>query len=834
MNVSLSVRFIFACMLLSLSFTTRAALESNISLTKHNLSVSGQGDIIATSEDEICVFCHTPHGATTEPGAPLWNKALSGQSYTTYMSSSIDAELVGNQLAQPAGSSKLCLSCHDGTLAIGAVNVKAGQQNVLIDLAGIDPGGKMPAAGSLTGFTRNLSTDLSNDHPISVTYDDTLSNKDGELRVPDAQQRIPPGSGDDVAIRNHAAGVIPLLPLESTGPNGKGQVQCATCHDPHVRDTDATINNKFLRANRFQNAAPVAGNIFNENLDTICLACHDKDLGSAGWAQSAHANNLVANEQYKALAAGERDFPSDISVWEAACLNCHDTHTVSGARRLAREGTDDTNTPKQGGNSAIEETCYQCHTNSAETILSSTTNVPNIKDIFNLVRHMPITTSDQQATTEVHDIGTGSDGFEGTKRGINFVEDQNLLGKGAGNKINRHAECTDCHNPHRVIKNFLFNANAGAPDSAGTHRPGGVNGNIASGVLRGIWGVEPNYSGSSFFDLPSSYTIKQGVGSSTSVNAAHLTREYQLCFKCHSDYGYDDNNVYPTGNRPNLDDSGGSTPQGTNNLDQYTNQAREFQAPTGDKGESGGNHRSWHPVVDDTGRALGDRSIDAADNPWRPPFDAAVGTQTMHCSDCHGPDTANDTIDPNGGEDGEPWGPHGSQNDFILKGTWDGLTGGNSSDVPATDPNNGICFKCHEFQAYADRNGDNSYDSGFSGTSGGMGGGTSNNLHARHAARIGKMHCNWCHVAVPHGWKNKAFLVNLNDVGAEAGQAGIEVPIGSSAQTYDVGPYYNNAKLKIRTFRTSGNWSANSCGSSSGGGFNTGTRWMRRVCSNPP
>ena len=197
MNVSLSVRFIFACMLLSLSFTTRAALESNISLTKHNLSVSGQGDIIATSEDEICVFCHTPHGATTEPGAPLWNKALSGQSYTTYMSSSIDAELVGNQLAQPAGSSKLCLSCHDGTLAIGAVNVKAGQQNVLIDLAGIDPGGKMPAAGSLTGFTRNLSTDLSNDHPISVTYDDTLSNKDGELRVPDAQQRIPPGSGDD-------------------------------------------------------------------------------------------------------------------------------------------------------------------------------------------------------------------------------------------------------------------------------------------------------------------------------------------------------------------------------------------------------------------------------------------------------------------------------------------------------------------------------------------------------------------------------------------------------------------------------------------------------------
>jgi len=65
-----------------------------------------------------------------------------------------------------------------------------------------------------------------------------------------------------------------------------------------------------------------------------------------------------------AVPATLRELPLGITVWEAACLNCHDTHTVHGARRLAREGTDSTASPKSGGNSAIEETCYQCHTAS--------------------------------------------------------------------------------------------------------------------------------------------------------------------------------------------------------------------------------------------------------------------------------------------------------------------------------------------------------------------------------------------------------------------------------------------------------------------------------------
>ena len=805
----------------------QAELESNVSMTKHNLSILGPGSVKAGFEDEVCVFCHTPHGATNEPGAPLWNKTLSEETYTTYLSSSIDADLVNNQLAQPAGSSKLCLSCHDGTLAVGAVNVKGGQTGITFNMSGVNPDGTMPAgAGSATGFTRDLGTDLSNDHPVSVTYDDALANRDGELRVPDAEQKIPPGVGDLVAIRNHPLGIRPLLPLEPTGPNGEGQIQCGTCHDPHLHDTnDADI--KFLRSNRFQVGAPTGG-AFNENNDIICIACHDKDLDGANWSTSAHANTLVADEQYVASAATLREFPATARVWETSCLSCHDTHTVSGARRLAREGTDSTTNPKSGGNSAIEETCYQCHTNAGASILSDVGSVPDIESVFDLARHMPITNADQQANTEVHDIGTGTNGVEGLQRGRDFIEDQDLLGKTDLN--NRHAECTDCHNPHRVIKNNRFDGNPAIPDSSGTHVAGGPDGNIASGVLRGTWGVEPNYGSTDFLSLPLSYTIKRGVGSGDSVTAAHLTREYQLCFKCHSDYAYDDNNLYPIGSRPNLpaSSSQGGTPAGTNNMEQYTNQAMEFQAPLGDKGEPlSGEHRSWHPVVDETGRDLTARSIGSGNNPWLPPFDTNVGSNTMQCSDCHGPETGPTTIQPNGGEDGEPWGPHGSQNDFILKGTWDKFTGGESREPPSPDADNGLCFKCHDFRSYAHRDGDNDSDSGFSGS-------VSNNLHAFHTDKIEKMQCSWCHVAVPHGWKNKAFLVNLNDVGPEAGMpAGSEIPIDGSADTYDIGPYYNNAKLKIINFKQSGDWEDTDCGSASGDP-DVGRDWMRAVCENPP
>jgi hypothetical protein len=652
----------------------------------------------------------------------------------------------------------------------------------------------MPAgSGIQTGFTRNLGTILTNDHPISLTYDMALANTDGELRNPAAEPHID--------IRQ--PGLRPPVPLEATGPAGEGQLQCGSCHDPHVADLGTGTGQKFLRLNRFQQSSPAPGS-FDASQDIVCLACHDKD----GWATSAHADSLVANETYLTTPATLRDFPDGLPVWQAACLNCHDTHTVHGARRLLREATDSPGTPKSGGASAIEEACYQCHS-SAPIVSNAASEIRDIATDFLLPRHMPITGADQQALTEAHDIGDA-----------NFTESRALLGR--TDPSNRHVECTDCHNPHRAMRNALFNGLGNTAASA--HEHAADHSNIASGALRGSWGVQPNYGGSEFLDRPISYDVKQGDGgdgASTAASSAHVTREYQICLKCHSDYGFNDDGVYPSGSRPNLGDSGGGTPPGANNLLQYTNQAMEFQAPIGDMGEPGGNHRSWHPVIESTGRSALVRNMSPSTNMFLTPWDGpSIGTQTMYCSDCHGTGTAPGTVEPNGDS---PWGPHGSNNDFILKATWNQTTGTDDS---------GICFRCHNHTNYAtetnegDRAG---FESGFGGAD------RDTNLHAFHAKAVNRnLQCSWCHVAVPHGWKNKALLVNLNDVGPEAGLApGTEIDITSNAQTYSQGPYYMNAKLKILNFRTSGTWREQDCGSASGQ-QGTGRDWMRNVCENPP
>ena len=920
------------------STATLAERISDISNTRHNFSAEvtptlpggATRNAVATSESQICAFCHTPHGATVEPKAPLWNRSLSTATYTPYTSGSLDAI----DLGQPGGKSKLCLSCHDGTLAIGAVNVLNRIQNPNISVGGpgIGPGGTIPEGlGPTTGFTRRLGVDLTNDHPISFTFDQSQFTRDGELQNP--------ATSPYVQTRVAGTNTRPLIPLEDN------KVECVSCHDPHIRDSDPNVNRKFLRVNRFQANAQPTDDTFEPDNDIICWACHDK----AGWVGSAHANPLVGNKPYATEAAALREFPADIEVWQAACLNCHDPHTVEGARRILREGTDgpqlvDATTGgkyKQGGNSAIEETCYACHSSDGGTLQNQGTvnfEVPNIKtDFTTMARHMPITSSDQPAGIEVHNIGSSTPNPQNTtlggsipQAGKDFIEGQEVLGK--GNLTNRHAECTDCHNPHRVAKTRLFNGDNLIPDTEGTHphtetqivaAGEATHTNIASGVLRGIWGVEPTaWSSTEFGSLPTSFDLKRGdpgTGASTNVNSSYVTREYQVCLKCHSNYGYD--------TPPTLGSFTGGTPPGSQsglNATSYTNQGMEYQSPIAHQGEGtatgsgsfpgiGGcsvtlgpgwvaqpapqelltingntdndgncsdwvtdNHRAWHPVIRETGRTSAVRA-GADPDLWRTPFNiaGAMGVQTMYCTDCHGSQTTglDETAQtPNGGEQGSPWGPHGSNSNFLLKGDFTlntrgqtGTFGGGVTDAGTPD---GLCFKCHRFEAYGEvtfNNPGGVTQSGFRKNAAGQGGCLQYreiNLHSGHLQQVQNFRCTYCHIAVPHGWKNKNFLVNLNDVGSEASLLAGE-PEGSGTATsrqvrnnpgaglptgpgiingdgrYYNGLYYNGAVLKVREFARSGEWIDVNCGSAGApGDGRVGRTWMLgaggETCSNLP
>jgi len=227
-----------------------------------------------------------------------------------------------------------------------------------------------------------------------------------------------------------------------------------------------------------------------------------------------------------------------------------------------------------------------------------------------------------------------------------------------------------------------------------------------------------------------------------------------------------------------------------------------------------------------------------------------------HCSDCHGNDTEPGTAVPTPASDvnGNVWGPHGSVNDFLLKGPWSDQTGSNREDD--------LCFKCHDYNQYGKifPNGNipagasplGALGSGFkrvTTTSPGscLGTAVETNAHLAHGWYLGTqpgtapLRCTYCHIAIPHGWKNKVFLANLNDVGPEGGlPSGTQVRNRTEARYYKY-PYYNGAVLKVKSFARSGEWLDVNCGSSGppGNGL-VGSNWMRgsggnsEACTNPP
>lgn len=183
------------------SITARAAITG----TAHDLSGSGWGST------EKCAYCHTPHNAKADKLVPLWNHSSSATTFTLYSSSTFNATP-----GQPAGTSKACLSCHDGTVAMDSFGTNAGIH--------------------LMTSAAKLGSDLSDDHPISFTYDAALVTADGGLVTPSSASFV------------DAAHNVPLF---------AGKMECASCHDVH----DNTFG-KFLRKSNAGSA--------------LCLTCHVK------------------------------------------------------------------------------------------------------------------------------------------------------------------------------------------------------------------------------------------------------------------------------------------------------------------------------------------------------------------------------------------------------------------------------------------------------------------------------------------------------------------------------------------------------------------------------
>jgi len=250
----------------SFALTAPAAAQWHVRHSPHDLSRSGPGPVRAVTEDQVCVFCHTPHNAA--PDTPLWNRFSAPRHYRIYRSSTTDA-----RIGQPTGNSKLCLSCHDGVLAVGLLRSRGEADPVPTTIH------------RLTEEHGGLGTDLSDDHPISFRYDRALTAVDRQLRQPET--------------------------ISSELPLGKhGEMHCTTCHDAH--------NNRlgnFLR--------------LTDRRSAICVSCHQMH----GWRLCAHATSFASISGRDIDPTELLEYPT---VADNACASCHKVHNATRPERLLR------------------------------------------------------------------------------------------------------------------------------------------------------------------------------------------------------------------------------------------------------------------------------------------------------------------------------------------------------------------------------------------------------------------------------------------------------------------------------------------------------------------
>lgn len=426
--------------------------------------------------------------------------------------------------------------------------------------------------------------------------------------------------------------------------------QCNECHDPHGVSVMAHEETRTLSP--WMTKSPE---------ESLCLRCHTLATSVNQWSianqfslRSRHGVTTDTGDGFtggrvecsschgphtSAAGTGITDIAARLSdpfntynFWTGTltnfCLACHQSNglpeaTASPAAFVPYtiifpdvgaypffSGWDKTAFTSAGHNA--EYTCRQCHH-------------PHGSENQRLVASFDSTTYDSSATAgeenlcyRCHQSG-GPDGAKDVKTQFEKTsahpiattethsDTESAADFGDGK---RHAECVDCHDVHTA--------------SAGTHTEGT---NTVSNVLNGAIGV----------------AVGNGpAGSEPTYTVVRITKEYQLCFKCHSSY-----TTLP-GGAPNL--------------------AVEFNP----------NNPSYHPVEGmgtnsgiDTATFIGDWSAESL----------------MYCSDCHSTDDAVSTTTPSG--------PHGSSIASMLKNSYSHTSGGNGAGTGAD-----LCYACHNYAVY--------------------------------------------------------------------------------------------------------------------------------------
>jgi predicted CXXCH cytochrome family protein len=286
----------------------------------HNLSPSGTGPV--KGQSDACRYCHAPHSGVGTPNGALWSQTLSVQTYSGYSSTTLH-----NLPQQPTlgGSSSLCLSCHDGTVAVGQTQ----------------PYGSLTMTGHMAQ-SDVFGSSLQGSHPFSV-----------KLPMVDAPDLVPS------LVTTHTT-ADPTKAVTLIGNN----VECTSCHSPHVQAIDTMSQNFLVR---------------DGSAGQLCLACHETNARTvnaqinalAQWGPSIHAQ--AANKITNAPALG-----SYANVGQNACISCHMPHNSLAGPRLLRGPI-----PSVINMDSSTQNCMTCH-NGGSNISPA---IPNVYAEFAKIAH---------------------------------------------------------------------------------------------------------------------------------------------------------------------------------------------------------------------------------------------------------------------------------------------------------------------------------------------------------------------------------------------------------------------------------------------------------------
>lgn len=259
----------------NLSAKARVFGTTSYTAANPNLYKAVDDPVTNPSGQQVCIFCHTPHNANVAAGAPLWNRAFSTQTFSRYSSATLQIRV--NSAArtpaqytspawQPDGSSKLCLSCHDGVATNTLGGVLRGGPIAMNPIGGDFISSN--TAVSWASFSPATNKMKLGHHPVSFVYNAAVASAINTVKAPTNTYVFPPS-------------------LAAVKLDKNSKMQCTTCHNAHQNQSHddqcyGGLGNCISPNTRKK--APFwvygLGGSASADQQAVCLSCHPMDAGS--------------------------------------------------------------------------------------------------------------------------------------------------------------------------------------------------------------------------------------------------------------------------------------------------------------------------------------------------------------------------------------------------------------------------------------------------------------------------------------------------------------------------------------------------------------------------